>query len=901
MKETLLVGDAISVANGQLQIILRSRLYGFSGRYTIESYNEVLPSQIRLPFDCLLCVNDYSLLIHPDDQRVVEGLVSYAGAPRATEFKIRLVTPEKSIKVLVAEGEVVDLIEAGMHFRAVMSNTHDVITRWNRELKLVYANPAFEEVTGERAAGLYGKTCREMGQPEEIASPWMDKLAQAFITGETACHYHTVSSAHGAVHYHACIIPEKKAQGVVETVVAVERDVTELRMSEQRHKALNAKLKEFDREKTRFFSHVSHEFRTPLTLLLGPLEDLMRSGSTIPAGDRLKLQMAHRNGLRLQNLVNTLLDFSRVEAGRLETIFQPTDLPRLTADLAGNFRSLIEKGGLEFRVRMAEIREPVYVNHEMWEKIVFNLLSNAFKFTLSGRIEIALREKKKYVKLYVRDTGVGISAENMGKLFTRFSRIENSRARTHDGSGIGLALIKELVSLHGGSIKVKSKEGSGSEFAVLIPKGKAHLPARQIYETRASLRGEGQGLSVRRWEWLDSNNSANLTPAGQPLPVDLWEKSMILVVDDNADMRDYLAGILQADYTVIMTGNGREALEWLESGLRPDLVLADVMMPRVDGLALVRYVKSRAELVNTPILLLTACAGENEKIEGMKFGADDYLIKPFSARALLAVIKTRIRMAADRNKVMQETAERQHLALKMVSDELAHFTHIASHDLREPLRKIHLFSNELIRHEVNLSKQGKDFSDRIIRSVNRMTALIDDMLTFSQASSADLSKPENVDLNHLVQQVLAGLEAYIRENDATVDVNSLPVLKGNFRQLFLLLENLVSNALKFRLPDRPPVVCIEGRFVKGYEIGHPLAEPDARYFKLEVRDNGIGFEQRYADRIFHMFQRLHGKDEFPGTGMGLAICKKIVENHKGFIVGKGELHVGSSFTCYFPV
>ncbi len=242
-------------------------------------------------------------------------------------------------------------------------------------------------------------------------------------------------------------------------------------------------LAEIDRAKIAFFSNVSHEFRTPLTLMLGPLEDILAQNNLSQA-DRERLDLTHRNALRQLKLVNTLLDFSRIEAGRMEASYEPVDLAAYTMDLASMFRSAIEHAGLKLTVDCEPLPGPVYVDREMWEKIVLNLLSNAFKFTFEGEIHVSLKPDGKTVQLVVRDTGAGIPADELPHMFERFHRVRGTRSRTHEGTGIGLALVQELVHLHGGTIGVSSIENVGTTFTVSIPTGTSHLPADRIEATR---------------------------------------------------------------------------------------------------------------------------------------------------------------------------------------------------------------------------------------------------------------------------------------------------------------------------------------------------------------------------------------------------------------------------------
>ncbi len=419
-------------------------------------------------------------------------------------------------------------------------------------------------------------------------------------------------------------------------------------------------LAELDRAKTAFFSNVSHEFRTPLTLMLGPVEDaLAAADEQLPPLQRQRLEVVQRNGLRLQRLVNSLLDFSRIEAGRVRAAYEPTDLADLTADLASNFRSACEKAGLELRVDCPRLSEPVFVDRPMWEKIVLNLLSNAFKFTFEGHISVSMRQAGLTAELRVCDTGIGISAEDMPLLFERFHRVENARGRTHEGSGIGLALVQELAKLHGGSIAAESELGRGTTFTVRVPLGSQHLPRDQIVSTpsAAQLTTGASPFVEEVLRWLpDADQRAaagsqlpslrgDPTAASPPLPDD--DRPVVLVADDNADMRQYVVRLLAAHYRIDAVPDGEAALAAARQRT-PDLVLTDVMMPRLDGFGLLKALRADPRTSGVPVIMLSARAGEESRVEGMERGADDYLVKPFSARELLARVTAHLQMARTR-------------------------------------------------------------------------------------------------------------------------------------------------------------------------------------------------------------------------------------------------------------
>ncbi|HYF06961.1 MAG TPA: ATP-binding protein, partial [Acetobacteraceae bacterium] len=419
-------------------------------------------------------------------------------------------------------------------------------------------------------------------------------------------------------------------------------------------------LAELDRAKTAFFSNVSHEFRTPLTLLLGPLEETL-DRAALDGETRRQIAVAHRNGLRLLRLVNTLLDFSRVEAGRIRAAYRPTDLAARTADLASLFQSACEQAGLGLEVDCPPLPQPVHVDPEMWEKIVLNLLSNAFKFTFEGGIAVSLRARGGMAELVVRDTGTGIPEAELPRIFERFHRIENARGRSHEGTGIGLALVQDLVRLHGGVVEAESRVGEGTAFTVRIPFGTAHLPAGQVREG-----GDAPTIVTRAEAFVEE--ALRWLPAGQDAAPDAVgldattvsgateERPRVVLADDNADMRDYIRRLLAGRCEVVSVPDGKAALDAARQA-RPDLILSDVMMPVLDGFGLVRALRADPALREVPVILLSARAGEEARIEGLDSGADDYLVKPFSARELIARVDSALRLAETRREAQAALRE----------------------------------------------------------------------------------------------------------------------------------------------------------------------------------------------------------------------------------------------------
>ena len=422
-------------------------------------------------------------------------------------------------------------------------------------------------------------------------------------------------------------------------------------------------LAELDRAKTAFFSNVSHEFRTPLTLMLDPLEEALKDSVSEEAPEhRERLEFAYRNSRRLLKLVNSLLDFARIEGGRMEATFEPTDLAQMTSDLTAVFRAATQQARLTLHVDCPPLSQPVYVDRDMWEKIVLNLLSNAFKFTFEGGIAVRMREESEPVPsvlVRVEDTGTGIPEAQLARIFERFHRIPGAKGRSIEGTGIGLALVKQLVQLHGGTIEVESVIDQGSTFTVRLPLGSAHLPQDHVRGPRhlAAMGSRAEVFVEEALRWLPSQSAdppaaAARNGADQTNLDASPRRPTVLVADDNADMRAYVCRLLGRRYQVVSVEDGETALERILAD-PPGLVLADVMMPRLDGFGLVQALRKHQQTSTIPVILLSARAGEESRIEGLERGADDYLIKPFSANELLARVGAHLDLARTRREAEQ--------------------------------------------------------------------------------------------------------------------------------------------------------------------------------------------------------------------------------------------------------
>ncbi len=703
--------------------------------------------------------------------------------------------------------------------------------------------------------------------------------------------------------------------------------VANARAYEEERKRAEA-LAEIDRAKTAFFSNVSHEFRTPLTLMLGPLEDVLNDPAPLPEAQRANLETAHRNSLRLLRLVNTLLDFSRIEAGRLQASYAPADLAVLTTDLASGFRSAIERAGLTLDIHCAPLPEPVHVDHGMWEKIVLNLLSNAFKFTFVGGITVSLKPDGANAMLAVRDTGVGIPAHELPRLFERFHRIEGQRSRSFEGSGIGLSLVHELVRLHGGAISAQSEEGRGATFTVTIPFGAAHLPAGhlpagRIADPPAPVATEKRVAAYveEALRWLPDGDGELAARPAMP-------RATVLVADDNADMRQYVSHLLDGYYAIVEAADGEAALEAARR-LKPDLVLSDVMMPRLDGYGLLRAIRADPALRELPVILLSARAGDEARAGGLDAGADDYIVKPFSARELVARVNAHLTLAGLRREAAQ--------ALRETNDRLEARVAERTAELRDALQRLEAEMLERTRMQEALRQAQKmeaigqltggiahDFNNLltvIMGSVERIqqalpadnrrlhrdaemamhgsrraAALTHKLLAYSRRQPLD---PQPTDINRLVSETSALLHRSLGE---TIELEGilaphLWMVDVDRNQFENALLNLAVNA-RDAMPEGG-TLTIETRNITLREADIEAPElPPGDYVVVAVGDTGHGVPPDVVDRVFDPF--FTTKEPGRGTGLGLSQVYGFIKQSGGHVRLESEPDRGTTVRLYLP-
>lgn len=409
-----------------------------------------------------------------------------------------------------------------------------------------------------------------------------------------------------------------------------------------------------DQQKTAFFQNISHEFRTPLTLTIGPLESAVSQNKGL---DLEQSTMALRNSRRLLRLVNQLLDLQRLDAGRMQATFRPCDLVDFVKEVVGPFQSYCDRKQLDLVTDLADC-PPVYLDLEKFDKVLYNLLSNAMKFTpAGGDIRVKLSADADCCYLSVEDSGIGIRNDQIPHLFERFRQADGSASRKYEGTGLGLALVKELTEIHGGRVKVESVYGEGTSFTVVLPVGKDHLPAEQVIEQSAAV--EHSRAAVELADIQNETAEATAADPVEPLPVIENEEisqvtgATILVVDDNPDLRTYVSSVLQRHgHQILTAANGALGLDQARAH-RPDLIVTDLMMPQVSGLEMIRHIRHDADLRGTPVILLTAKVDDETRLEGVEQGADAYLSKPFKDRELLAEVRNLLALKANERRIAE--------------------------------------------------------------------------------------------------------------------------------------------------------------------------------------------------------------------------------------------------------
>jgi len=402
----------------------------------------------------------------------------------------------------------------------------------------------------------------------------------------------------------------------------------------------NTLLKAAQKVQSNFFTNISHEFRTPLTLILGPVKQLLESAADENAKEQLKL--IHRSARKLNRLVDELLDISKIESGEMKLRTSQLNIIGLVEEICKSFYPLAERKKINFKVHSTEKEITTYIDKNKFDKILTNVLSNAFKFTPEGgKVNLYIARKEIDVEIIISDTGIGIPRDQIDKIFDRFYQVDGSHTREQEGTGIGLALTKELIDLHKAKIEVESEESKGSIFKLIFKLGKDHLAADEIKNEVVSIE---ETSNRNENEFLNSIDDKNNFSNNSAFEDELKSKSQLptlLVVEDNKDVREYIKSILKNQYNILEANNGEEGIEKAFEHI-PDLIISDIMMPKLDGFQLCSKLKLDSRTSHIPLIMLTAKATIKDKISGLEIGADEYILKPFEALELVARIKNLI-------------------------------------------------------------------------------------------------------------------------------------------------------------------------------------------------------------------------------------------------------------------
>jgi signal transduction histidine kinase len=650
---------------------------------------------------------------------------------------------------------------------------------------------------------------------------------------------------------------------------------SEIFLRAQQVQEANKKLREAERVKSEFFANVSHELRTPLSLILGPLESIL-AGKGGEHGEALNnyLKTIYNNAIRLLQMVNGLLDFSKVEAGKMSVHRVPTDISALTNSVLKDFESMLKGKKVELASDVNPSAQYVMIDHYLFERVLFNLLSNAAKFTPEGgKVFVRLWGQEDKLFLTVQDTGIGIAESDIPNLFQKFRQVEGSSTRRFQGTGLGLAMVKEFTELLGGTVSVESKPGQGSTFSI-----ECIAPAAQAPEGKTEQSFFRPALAPQ-YHVLDATE---LRLHG----LQKTDAMKVLICEDNEELSHYISLLLQDWCQIKRAEDGEKGLELVQAW-SPDLVITDLMMPKKDGIAVCTAIKSNPETAHIIVILLTALTHRDGMMKGWEAKADEYLFKPFHPEELVTRVRSFFSIISERKKVA-ELIQQKNRQLEDSNKELEAFGYSVSHDLRAPLRSIDGYTRVLQEdHEQELGEAGKKVLATILANTKKMGRLIDDLLAFSRLSKQEMTK-EPVNMDILVKEVIDELAAATNtQRPIEFKVHSLTNTNGDKSMLKQVWTNLISNAIKYSSKKEKAVVQVDSWKENGNII-------------YSVKDNGAGFDMRYYDKLFGVFQRLHKAEQFDGTGVGLAIVDRIVAKHAGKVWAEAKPDEGATFFFSLP-
>jgi signal transduction histidine kinase len=687
--------------------------------------------------------------------------------------------------------------------------------------------------------------------------------------------------------------------------------------------ASNRKLKELDELKSRFFANISHELRTPLTLLVAPLETLLNRSVRLPEPEEKDLlSTMHGNAMRLLKLINDLLDLVRMEAGTMQIHLRKLHVNEFVQGLANAVRPVAQDKRVRIHTHVDEDVGEVMVDPEKVERICLNLLFNAIKFTAAGGfVEFSAVRDDKWLVLEVRDTGMGISPENLQHLFTRFFQADTSSQRKFQGMGIGLALVKELAEVQGGSVGATSELGKGTVMTVKLPFQVAEETAPDVPGTEEASQDRdraaggsvaGAAPPVEGQEWLSTlYRRAEMFPAMTSLqatiiPIETGiskgRKPKLLIADDEPDMLRFIRGQLSQNFEVLEAVDGRQAVEKAAQFL-PEIILTDMMMPEMDGLQVCRELRNRTSTRSIPVVLLTARADEHTKIECLAAGASDFLAKPFS----MTEVNVRLKNLVDSHTYQRELAQQKQqleAALEQIketeglllrNEKLASLGRMSAgliHEINNPLnyarQGLHLLGQNTPLLPEDARAEFADTLKDVEEGVNRVVRIISDLRGFTRTTN---ETNQIFEIKPLAEKTMRFFSHEWKDGIRhETDVPDGLEMRGDPNHIVQVMVNLIQNAIDaMRTKTYPegesPCIRISGTTDRGH-------------VQIRVRDNGPGVPQSIRHQIFDPF--FTTKDVGAGMGLGLAICHRVIAEHEGRIDLLTEPGSFTEFVLEFP-
>ncbi len=753
-----------------------------------------------------------------------------------------------------------------------------------------------------------------------LVSPWTYQETLIF-SGLTFLMYLTACFAHGPVSFGGLFFNNTYFLILTSTFAVVGsyftnrlriREFTTRYELDQNRKKLaetNQKLIEMDQMKSRFFANISHELRTPLTLLVSPLQALRNQKKhLLDEESRDILSTMENNAMRLLKLINDLLDLAKLESGRMEVKKEPVNLELFVKGLIQSIQGTAKDKRINLSTRVHESIGAVMLDQNKMEKIILNLLFNALKFTPSGgRVELTANKEDSQLVLVIKDTGMGISEENLPFIFDRFWQADSSAQRKYQGTGIGLALVKELTEAQGGSVTAQSRLGAGTTMTIRIPFEAAKTSP---VSEKAGEPGGMLAESAQDEEWLTNlyrraELFSTLTPLSESLRTDNYgnsQKKKVLVADDEPDMLRFIKSRLEKHYEIIEAVDGNQAVEKAKQFL-PDLILLDMMMPEKDGVQACRELKKQVSTQAIPVVLLTARADEDTKFSALDAGASDFLTKPFSNTELHVRVKNLIESHQfQRELIRQKSALETTLEqLKETEGQLVQNEKMASlgrlsagiiHEINNPLnyavQALYLLKAKKDRLPDQEREKFVETVTDIEDGVNRVQRIVSDLRSFTHpkaGGSVDL-----IGLKEILSNALRFLGHELKDRvKVEIEVPEDQQVLADRNKMIHVFVNLIQNssdALKEKNFDgEEPLIWIKSRFENGKVF-------------IQVRDNGSGINPENLDKIFDPF--FTTKDVGQGMGLGLSICYRILREQGGRISARSEKGKFTEFTLELP-